>query len=65
MSAGAGNDSIFVASSALNTSDSIDGGAGTDTLTLTGGGTEIEIIAFVLDIIDHPDYDKKFGYRGR
>jgi hypothetical protein len=26
---------------------------------------EIEIIAFVLDIIDHPTYDKKFGYKGR
>ena len=26
---------------------------------------EIEIIAFVLDIIDHPDYDKKFGYKGK
>lgn len=26
---------------------------------------EVEIIAFVLDIIDHPTYDKKFGYRGR
>ncbi len=26
---------------------------------------EIEIIAFVLDIIGHPDYDKKFGYRGK
>ena len=26
---------------------------------------EIEIIAFVLDIIDHPAYDNKFGYRGR
>ena len=24
---------------------------------------EIEIIAFVIDIIDHPTYDKKFGYR--
>ena len=24
---------------------------------------EIEIIAFVLDVIDHPTYDKKFGYR--
>lgn len=24
---------------------------------------EIEIIAFILDIIDHPTYDKKFGYR--
>ena len=26
---------------------------------------EIEIIAFILDIIDHPEYDKKFGYKGR
>jgi len=26
---------------------------------------EIEIIAFVLDIIDHPTYDAKFGYRGQ
>ena len=32
--------------------------------TLTNN-EEIEIIAFVLDIIDHPDYDKKFGYRGK
>ncbi len=24
---------------------------------------EIEIIAFILDIIDHKTYDKKFGYR--
>ena len=24
---------------------------------------EIEIIAFVLDIIDHEDYNKKFGFR--
>lgn len=31
--------------------------------TLTNGETEIEIIAFVLDIIDHHVYDKKFGYR--
>ena len=31
--------------------------------TLTDGGTEIEIIAFVLDIIDHKRYDKKFGYK--
>lgn len=28
-------------------------------------GDEIEIITFVLDIIDHPTYDNKFGYRGR
>jgi len=26
------------------------------------GGTNLEIISFVLDIIDHPTYDKKFGY---
>ena len=32
--------------------------------TLTNN-EEIEIIAFILDIIDHPDYDKKFGYRGK
>lgn len=31
--------------------------------TLTHGGTDIEIVAFVLDIIDHPAYNKKFGYR--
>ena len=32
--------------------------------TLTNGETEIEIIAFVLDIIDHKIYDQKFGYKG-
>ncbi|MBU4502621.1 MAG: hypothetical protein KKA79_08545 [Nanoarchaeota archaeon] len=31
--------------------------------TLTNNETEIEIIAFVLDIIDHDKYNKKFGYR--
>ena len=31
--------------------------------TLTDGETEIEIVAFVLDVIDHNEYDKKFGYR--
>ena len=31
--------------------------------TLTNGDTEIEIIAFVLDVIDHKTYDKKFGYK--
>lgn len=31
--------------------------------TLTNNETEIEIIAFVLDIISHDEYDKKFGYR--
>lgn len=30
--------------------------------TLTNN-EQIEIIAFVLDIIDHPTYNKKFGYR--
>ncbi len=28
-------------------------------------GDKIEIVAFVLDIISHPEYDKKFGYRGK
>lgn len=28
-------------------------------------GDEIEIIAFVLDIIDHPTYNNKFGYKGK
>lgn len=32
--------------------------------TLTNDDTEIEIIAFVLDIVDHDRYNKKFGYRG-
>ena len=31
--------------------------------TLTDGETEIEIIAFVLDVIDHKEYNKKFGYK--
>ncbi|MBS3083278.1 hypothetical protein J4423_00570 [Candidatus Pacearchaeota archaeon] len=31
--------------------------------SVTAGNSEIEIIAFVLDIIDHPTYNKKFGYR--
>lgn len=31
--------------------------------TLTDGESEVEIIAFVLDVIDHELYDKKFGYR--
>ena len=26
-------------------------------------GDNIEIICFILEIIDHPKYDKKFGYR--
>ena len=32
--------------------------------TLTDGETEVEVIAFVLDVIGHKDYNKKFGYRG-
>lgn len=31
--------------------------------TLTQGETKIEIIAFMLDILDHKEYDKKLGYR--
>ena len=33
--------------------------------TLTNSESEIEIIAFVLDIIDHKKYNKKFGYKNR
>ncbi len=33
--------------------------------TLTDGESKIEIIAFVLDIMDHEIYDKKFGYKGK
>jgi hypothetical protein len=32
--------------------------------TLTNN-EEIEIVAFVLDIIDHPEYNKKFRYQKR
>jgi len=31
--------------------------------TLTNGNSEIEIIAFILDVIDHKEYDKKLGYK--
>jgi hypothetical protein len=31
--------------------------------TLTNNETEVEIIAFVLDIVDHERYNKKFGYK--
>ena len=31
--------------------------------TLTDGESEVEIVAFVLDISTHKDYDAKFGYR--
>ncbi|MDD5337482.1 MAG: type II toxin-antitoxin system RelE/ParE family toxin [Candidatus ainarchaeum sp.] len=30
--------------------------------TLTEGESQIEIVAFVLDMIDHKEYDRKFGY---
>lgn len=33
--------------------------------TLTNDEREIEIVAFVLDIGSHKDYDKTMGYRGR
>jgi len=29
------------------------------------GETKIEIIAFVLDLMDHPTYNKKFGYKSK
>ncbi len=31
----------------------------------TLSGNKIEVVAFVLRIIDHPAYDKMFGYRGK
>ena len=31
--------------------------------TLTNGESQIEIIAFVLDVLDHKEYNKKFGYK--
>ena len=34
-------------------------------LIYTIQSNEIEIIDFVLDIIDHDEYDKKFGYKGK
>ena|SRR3989344_8797637 len=33
--------------------------------TLTNNETEIEIIAFILEIVDHKEYNKKFGYKGK
>lgn len=33
--------------------------------TLTNGETEIEIISFILDITDHKEYNKKFGYKNK
>ncbi len=34
-------------------------------LVYTLQSNEVEIIDFVLDIIDHEEYNKKFGYKGR
>ena len=31
--------------------------------SLTEGDSEIEIVAFVLDIVDHKKYNKLFGYK--
>ncbi len=31
--------------------------------TLTNGESQIEILAFILDIVGHKLYDKKFGYK--
>jgi len=28
-------------------------------------GNDVQIICFILDILDHNDYDKKFGYKKR
>ena len=33
--------------------------------TLNEGIPQVEIVAFVLDIIDHKDYNEKFGYKSR
>jgi len=33
--------------------------------TITNGETQIEIIAFVLDVLDHDKYNKLFNYRKR
>jgi len=33
--------------------------------SLVDGGNNIEIVSFVLAIIDHPNYNKKFGYKKR
>jgi hypothetical protein len=31
--------------------------------SLTEGESEIEIVSFILDVIDHKEYNKKFGYK--
>lgn len=34
-------------------------------LIYTLKGDDLEVIAFILDIISHPEYNKRFGYRKR
>jgi hypothetical protein len=31
--------------------------------TIENGSNEVEIMSFVIDILDHPEYNKKFGYK--
>jgi hypothetical protein len=33
--------------------------------TITKQGQNIEIIAFILDVCDHKEYDKRFKYKGK
>ncbi len=33
--------------------------------SLTNGESEVEIVAFVLEISNHEKYDKRFGYKGK
>jgi hypothetical protein len=33
--------------------------------TLTNDESEINIIGFILDIVDHKEYNKKFGYKNK
>jgi len=33
--------------------------------TLTNDEEEVTIIAFVLDVVDHKEYNKKFGYKNK
>ena len=34
-------------------------------LIYTIQSNEVEVLDFVLDIIDHKEYDRKFGYKGK
>ncbi|MFH0831358.1 MAG: hypothetical protein V1886_00615 [archaeon] len=34
-------------------------------IVYTATGNQVEIMAFVLDIVDHKTYDKIFGYKGK